>query len=55
MQVPVDHIKITSEIIGTIIPAYTYDRVNRRILMQVKDFAPGDSRIYYIDFERPRV
>lgn len=55
MQIAVDNIKISSEIIGTTLPAYTYDKANRTILLQVKDFAPGDSRIYYIDFEKPRV
>ncbi len=53
MQISVDHIKISSEIIGTTIPPYSFDRNSRSILMQIKKLSPGESSIYYIDFEKP--
>ncbi len=53
MQIAVDHIKVSSEIIGTTIPPYTYDRNSRSILMQIKNLQPGESHIYYIDFDKP--
>ena len=54
MQIAVDHIKLSSEIIGTTIPPFTYDKGTRKILIQVKDLKPGESRIYYIDFDKPK-
>jgi len=47
------NISISSEIIGTKIPTYKYNPVNRVISLSVRDLEPKESRIYYIDYDKP--
>lgn len=47
------NIAISSEIIGTKMPTYTYNPANRVISLKVKDLEPKESRIYYIDYDKP--
>lgn len=47
------NISISSEIIGTKMPGYVYNPVNRVISLKVKDLEPKESRIYYIDYDKP--
>lgn len=45
-------IKISSEIIGTEIPKYSFNSKTRKLDLLIKDLKAGQSRIYYIDFAR---
>jgi peptidoglycan/xylan/chitin deacetylase (PgdA/CDA1 family) len=55
IQIPVKNIVITSEIIGTELPEYTYDVISKKIFLRVKNLKPGKSRMYYIDYDRIKV
>lgn len=52
LQVPAKNIEISSEIIGTQIPAFTYIPEKHMIYLYIKNLKPGQSRMYYIDFDR---
>ena len=47
------NISISSEIIGTKIPKFSYNSVNRVISLKVTNLEPRESRIYYIDYDKP--
>jgi hypothetical protein len=55
LQVPAKNIEITSEIIGTEIPGYDYDPATHMIYLHVRNLKPGQSRLYYIDFDKVNV
>jgi peptidoglycan/xylan/chitin deacetylase (PgdA/CDA1 family) len=47
----VKNLQISSDIFGTKIPAYTFDRKNQILTFTLKRVAPGDSYSYFIDFD----
>ncbi|GAB6282229.1 MAG: hypothetical protein STSR0008_09730 [Ignavibacterium sp.] len=55
LQTKVENIELTSEIIGTKLPQYSYDSNNNMIYLYIKNLTPGESRIYYIDYDIPKL
>lgn len=55
LQLNVTNIAISSEIIGTIQPEYYFNPANRMLYLKIKEFKPGETRIYYIDYDKPKV
>lgn len=51
MQVPAQNINISSEIIGTKLPGYRHDELTRMMFLTIRDLKPGESRLYYIDYD----
>lgn len=49
------NISMSSEIIGTKMPKYTYNPGNKVISLKVRDLEPHESRIYYIDYDKPKI
>ena len=52
MQTKVKNIEINREIIGTEIPKWSYDPAKNTVIFKLTDLRPGQTRIYYIDFDR---
>ena len=55
LQLNVTNIAISSEIIGTIQPEYYFNPANHMLYLKIKEFKPGETRIYYIDYDKPKV
>ncbi len=55
MQIPVKNIEITSEIIGTELPKFTYDEAANKLFLKISNLKPGKSRMYYIDYDKINV
>lgn len=49
-QQQVSDFYITTEIIGTPLPEAKYDSTSKVLYLDIKNFEPDDSRIYYIDY-----
>ncbi len=47
----IKNLEITSEIIGTKIPEFVFDKDNKRIHLKLKDLKAGESNSYFIDFD----
>lgn len=47
----IKNLEITSEIIGTKIPDFVFDKDNKRIHLKLKDLKAGESNSYFIDFD----
>jgi len=48
---PIKDIKISSDIINTEIPEFSYDELNQIIRVNLKNFKKGESRSFLIDYE----
>jgi len=46
----VQKFNISAEIIGTKLPAYTYEKESRTLMLRIEKLQKNESRIYYIDF-----
>lgn len=55
MQVKAKNINITSEIIGTKLPVFKLDELTRIMYLSIRDLKPGESRLYYIDYDSVNV
>ena len=47
----VEHLAISSEIIGTEIPNYVFDKDKSKIFLKLHDLEPGQTNSYFIDFD----
>lgn len=47
----IKNLEITSEIIGTKIPEFVFDKENKRIHLKLKNLKAGESNSYFIDFD----
>lgn len=54
-QLDITKFTVSTEIIGTPLPKYDYNKSNRQLLMRVTDLKPNESRIYYVDYETPKI
>lgn len=50
---PASNITMSSEIIGTKLARYEYDKTNRVIYIYINDLNSGESRTYYFDYYKP--
>ena len=50
-----DNISIQTEIIGTEIPDYGHEKKSTRLYLYVNKLKPGESRTYYIDYDKVKV
>jgi peptidoglycan/xylan/chitin deacetylase (PgdA/CDA1 family) len=50
---PASNITMSSEIIGTKLAKYEYDKANRIICIYINDLNSGESRTYYFDYYKP--
>jgi peptidoglycan/xylan/chitin deacetylase (PgdA/CDA1 family) len=50
---PATNISMSSEIIGTKLAKYEYDKVNRIIYLYINDLDASESRTYYFDYYKP--
>jgi peptidoglycan/xylan/chitin deacetylase (PgdA/CDA1 family) len=50
---PASNLTMSTEIIGTKLAKYEYDKVNRIIYVYVNDLDEGESRTYYFDYYKP--
>ena len=55
LQMSVTNIAISSEIIGTLQPEYSFNPATHMLYLKIKEFQPGETRIYYIDYDKPKV
>jgi len=55
LQMSVTNIEISSEIIGTTQPEYSFNSATHMLYVKIKEFKPGETRIYYIDYDKPKV
>ncbi len=55
LQMSVTNIAISSEIIGTLQPEYSFNPTTHMLYLKIKEFKPGETRIYYIDYDKPKV
>jgi len=55
LQMNVTNIEISSEIIGTIQPAFSFNPATHMLYLKIKEFKPGETRIYYVDYDKPKV
>jgi len=55
LQMSVKNIEISSEIIGTAQPEYNFNPATHMLYVKINDFKPGETRIYYIDYDKPNV
>jgi len=55
LQLNVTNIEVSSEIIGTIQPEYSFNPATHMIYLKIKEFKSGETRIYYIDYDKPKV
>jgi len=55
LQSKAENIEITSEMIGTKLPQYSYDSNKNIIYLYIKNLEPKESRIYYIDYDIPKL
>ncbi len=55
LQMNVTNIEISSEIIGTLQPEYLFNPSTHMIYLKIKEFKPNETRIYYIDYDKPKV
>ncbi len=46
-------VSLSTEIIGTKIAKYEYDRANNLVYLYINDLEKGESRTYYLDYIRP--
>lgn len=52
LQVKAKNIEISSEIIGTELPTFTHNTSNNMVYLRVQNLKAGQSRLYYIDYDR---
>lgn len=50
---PASNISMSTEIIGTKMAKFEYDKANRIIYVYINDFSAGESRTYYFDYYKP--
>jgi peptidoglycan/xylan/chitin deacetylase (PgdA/CDA1 family) len=55
LQMTVTNLEVSSEIIGTIQPEYSFNPTTHMMYLKIKEFTPGETRIYYIDYDKPKV
>ena len=53
LDAPADKITMDTEIIGTKMAKYDYDKKNKIVYVYVNDLEPNESRTYYLDFSQP--
>ena len=50
---PARRVSLSSEIIGTKLAKYEYDKVNNIVYLYINDLEKGESRTYYLDYTLP--
>ena len=50
---PARRVSLSTEIIGTKIAKYEYDRTNHIVYLYINDLENGESRTYYLDYTKP--
>ena len=50
---PANRVSLSTEIIGTKMAKYEYDRTNRIVYLYINDLENGESRTYYLDYTKP--
>ena len=55
LQMSATNIAISSEIIGTLQPEYSFNPATHMLYLKIKDFKPNETRIYYVDYDKPKV
>ena len=50
---PATRIKLSTEIIGTKLAKYEFDKVNKTVYLYINDLEKGESRTYYVDYTKP--
>ena len=50
---PARRVSLSSEIIGTKLAKYEYDKVNNIVYLYINDLEEGESRTYYLDYTLP--
>ena len=53
MSKPVSNIKMSSEIIGTKLAKYDYNKLKKVIYVYINKLEPDESRTYYLDYDIP--
>jgi peptidoglycan/xylan/chitin deacetylase (PgdA/CDA1 family) len=52
---PASNITMSSEIIGTKLAKYDYDKTNNTLYVHIDGFKPNESRTYYLDYDNPAI
>jgi hypothetical protein len=55
MSEPAQQITLSTEIIGTKMAKYDYDRVSHIVYLYINDLGSGESRTYYLDYFKPNI
>lgn len=50
---PATRISLSTEIIGTKIAKYDFDKTNKKVYLYINDLEKGESRTYYLDYTKP--
>jgi len=50
---PATRITLNTEIIGTKLAKYEFDKTNKTVYLYINDLEKGESRTYYLDYTKP--